>query len=165
MKDSFFCIVLAFVFALYINAPMMAAQADFSGTWKLDTVKSSGLPPGMEQTMFVTQKGDAVKIETRVKSPNGEQTVPDNYVLDGKETDFKLPNAPDAKGKRTSKWNAGGNGFDVSEKAVVETPDGEATIEATRKWTLAADGKTLTIEMTVKSPNGTQESKRTFVKQ
>ncbi len=164
MRRIFFSIAILAALALNFGASTLA-KADFNGKWTLDKARSTGLPPGMDQTMTVTQSGDAVKIETKVKGQNGEQTVPDNYVLDGKETDFKLPNAPDAKGKRTSKWNAGGNGFDVSEKAVVETPDGEATIEATRKWTLAADGKTLTIEMTVKSPNGTQESKRTFVKQ
>ena len=158
------------LFGLAVAAILMlnlsAAAADFSGTWKLDAAKSTGLPPGMEQTMTVVQTGDAIKIETVLKgTPQGEQKVPDSYVLDGKEHDFKPGNNPNAQGKRTSKPNAAG-GFEVVEKAEVETPDGErVTIEATRKWTLSADGKTLTIEMKVKTPQGEQQSRRIFVRQ
>jgi hypothetical protein len=154
------------VLALGLTASAMT-KADFSGTWKLDTAKSTGLPPGMDQTMNVFQNGENLKLETIVKgAPNGDQTVPDSYLLDGKEHDFKPGNNPNAKGKRTAKMNSDGNGFEVSEKAELETPDGErVTIEATRKWTLSADGKQLSIELKFKTPEGEKESKRIFVKQ
>lgn len=149
------------VFALTMSVAA-AVNADLSGTWKLDAAKSTGLPPGMEQTMIITQTGDALNLETVVKGgPQGEQTVKDSYVLDGKETDLNLPNG---KGKRTSKRSA--DGIEVSEKAEVKTPDGATVnIEVTRKWTLAADGKSLTIEQKVKTPSGEQEFKRLFIKQ
>ena len=161
MKKTLFNITLLAIFVVGVSATVMA-KPDFSGTWKLDTAESTGLPPGMEQTMTVTQTGDAVKLETTVKMPQGEQTVADSYTLDGKEADFTTQNA---KGKRTAKLSADGNGIEVVEKADMQTQDGTAAVEITRKWSLSSDGKTLTIEMKVKSPNGEQEFKRIFVKQ
>jgi hypothetical protein len=144
----------------------LAAKADFSGTWVLDKSRSEGLPSGMEQVMTVVQTEDKVSIETKVTTADGEQTIADSYALNGKESDFtpRGPNGLTGKGKRTTHWSADGNGLDVSESATFETPDGDVAVQATRKWTMAADGKTLTIELKVKDPNGTHESKRTFVK-
>lgn len=165
MKKTIFSIAILAILALNLSVSAMT-KADFSGNWKLDSAKSSGLPSGMEQTMNIAQTGDTIKIETKVKGgPQGEQTVADTYTLNGKENDFAPSNMPNAKGKRASKWNADGNGIEVIEKAEVETPEGSVTIQATRKWTLSADGKTLVIEMKIKTPQGEQDIKRTFIKQ
>ena len=143
------------------------AKADLGGTWVLDKSRTEGLPPGMDQTMTVTQAEDLLKIETRITTPAGEQTVPDSYVLSGKEVEFTPPvpgGGGGGKGKRTSKWAADGNGIEVTEEATFDTPDGPATVRAARRWSLAADGKTLTIEMSVEGPQGKSQSKRTFVR-
>jgi hypothetical protein len=159
-------IIAVTVFAFGVG--IVAAKADFSGVWTLDAGKSEGLPPGMMQTMTVTQKGDRVEIETKVKVKEGEERVgKDAYALDGKETDFTPPVPAGAakKAKRVSKWTDDGNGFDVTEEALLNAPDGgEATVRAKRRWRLSADGKTLTIEMEVENPNGTSKSRRVFVK-
>ncbi len=149
-----------------------AAKADFSGVWTLDASKSEGLPPGMTQTMTVTQKDDRVEIETKVKVGEGEErVVKDAYVLDGKETDFTppVPAGASKKAKRVSKWTDDGNGFDATEEAVLNAPDGgEATFRGIRRWILSADGKTLTIEMVSENPNDASKpksrSRRVFVK-
>ena len=165
MKKNILSVAVMMILALSLSISAVI-KADFTGSWKLDSAKSTGLPPGMEQTMIVAQNGDTIKIETKVKGgPQGEQTVADSYILDGKENDFKPANMPNAKGKRTAKWNADDSGVEVSEKAEIETPEGNVTIQATRKWTLSADGKSLTIEMKVKTPQGEQESKRIFTRQ
>lgn len=161
MKRTIFSIAILAILALNLSAAIVV-KADFNGSWKLDAAKSTGLPPGMDQSMKVTHEGDAVKIETTVKGEQGEQTVPDSYTLDGKEKDLARGNA---KGKRTSKWTTDGSGFEVAESVKAETPEGEVEIQTARKWTLSADGKTLTIEMNVKGPQGEQQSKRTFIKQ
>lgn len=160
-------IVAVMVFAFGVG--VVAAKSDFSGVWTLDAGKSEGLPPGMTQTMTVTQKGDRVEIETKLKVGEGEERVgKDAYVLDGKEIDFTPPVPPGAakKAKRVSKWTDDGNGFDATEEAVLNAPDGdgEVTVRAKRRWRLSADGKTLTIEMEVENPNGTSKSRRVFVK-
>ena len=159
-------IIAVAVFALGVGS--VAAKGDFSGVWTLDVGKSDGMPPGLIQIMTVTQKGDRVEIETKSKVGESQERVgKDAYILDGEETDFTAPVPPGAakKAKRVSKLTDDGNGFDVTEEAVVNSPDGgEATIRAKRSWRLSADGKTLTIEMEVVNPNGTNKSKRVFVK-
>ncbi len=159
---------LAAAFALALSAAFAAASAkpDYSGTWKLDLSKSQGLPPNFKgQTMTVKQTGDRIEIQATVTTDEGEQEVSDAYVVDGKETDFTQKiGGMEGRGRRTSAWAADGSGVEVSENATLDTPDGPAQIKATRKWSLSADGKTLTIDMTIESPMGTLVTKRVFVK-
>ncbi len=150
-----------------LNAPpaTTSAKADFNGTWALDKTNSEGLPPGMDQLMTVVQNGDKLSLETKLITEQGEQVVPDSYVLDGKEVEFtpKGPGGLTGKGKRTAKWGSD-NSIEVSETATFDTPESTATFQTTRKWMLSADGKTLKIEMTVDGPNGKQLLKRTFIR-
>jgi Amidohydrolase family len=141
------------------------AKTGFSGTWALDKNNSEGLPPGMDQLMTVVQTADNLSLETKLITEQGEQIVPDNYILDGKEVDFtpRTPGGQSGKGKRIAKWGADST-IEVSEKATFDTPEGTVNVEATRKWMLSPDGKTLKIEMTVDGPNGKQVLKRTFIK-
>lgn len=148
--------------------PAAAAQTDLTGTWVLDISRSDGLPPGAGPiTMTVKQSGERIDIEVHVQTPTGEQRIPDVYVLDGKETDFRPPVPADisATGKRTSRRSAGGNGFEASERATIQGPEGEVTITAARKWTLAPGGDTLTLEMTIDGPQGEVKSTRVFTRQ
>ncbi len=154
---------LVFAFAL-VGA---AAKANFSGTWTLDKSKSEGLPPTMkDQVLTVKQDGDKLNIESKVTMEQGEQVNNEVYTLDGKPADFtsKGPGGLEGQGKRTAKWSADGNGIEVSEEILYDTPQGSATVNITRKWALSADGKELTIEMDVTSPMGSQHIKRVLVK-
>jgi hypothetical protein len=147
--------------------PTSAAQADFTGTWVLDTSRSEGVPEGLEQTMTVNQSGDRIEIETHSRTPMGERRTPDVFVLDGSETDFQpaLNVEVSATGKRTARWSEDRNGFESTERATVQGPEGELTITATRRWTLAPGGDTLTIELTSSSPQGEAKSTRVFTRQ
>jgi hypothetical protein len=147
--------------------PATAAQTDFTGTWVLDTSRSQGLPEGTEQTMTVRQSGDRIEVETQLTTPMGEQRIPDVYVVDGTETDFRptFNVEVSATGKRTARWTEGRNAFEANERAVVQGPEGEVTFTASRKWTLAPDGRTLTIEMTARGPQGETTSTRVFTRQ
>lgn len=145
-----------------------SAKANFAGTWVMDAGKSVGMPPGVEQTLTVTQDGDKLTTNVKIKSPQGDREINDSYTLDGKEVEFNntMLRGATGKGKRTAKWSADGNGIEISETTDYQTPDGgTVTVKATRKWTLSADAKTLTIEQTLESPQGTQTSKRVFNKQ
>jgi hypothetical protein len=147
----------------------VAAQSNFSGVWTLDSSKSANVPPGLIQTMTVTQNGDRVETETKSKVGEGQERVgKDAYVLDGKETDFTMGRGA-KNAKRVSKRTNDGNGFDVTEEFVMNQPDGsEATVRANRRWILSADGKTLTVEMVAENPNDASKpksrSRRVFVK-
>lgn len=163
--NKFYTGIVVFVFCLsFLTIGAMAQKEEFSGKWKLDAAKSVGLPPGMNQEMTVTQTGDAIKIETKLITDQGDQIVPDAYTLNGKETDFEpvFPGGAKGSGKRTATRTE--NGFEVVEKSSVDTPEGAITLEIKRNWQLASDGKSLVIEMTVKGPQGEQRSKRTFKK-
>jgi hypothetical protein len=143
------------------------AKANFSGTWTLDKSKSEGLPAAIkDQVLTVKQDGDKLTIDSKLTTEQGEQTNTDTYTLDGKPADFtgKGPGGLEGKGKRTAKWSADGNGIEVTEDVVFDTPQGEVTVNYVRKWSLAADGKSLTIDMDVTSPMGTQHIKRVLVK-
>ncbi len=163
-------VVLVFFSALVVQTSSaqtqqrIIAKVGFSGTWVLDKANSEGLPPGMDQLMTVVHTGDKLSLETKLMTEQGEQVVPDSYMLDGKEVEFtpKGIGGQVGKGKRTAKLGADGNSIEVSEQATFDTPEGAVSVQATRKWMLSADGKTLKIEMTVDGPNGKQASKRTF---
>jgi hypothetical protein len=159
-------LTIALVGALTI-VPTTAAQTDFTGTWVLDTSRGEGLPDGVEQTMTVKQSGDLIEVESHVKTPMGEQQIADVFVLDGKETDFHpaFNVQVSATGKRTSRWTEDRNGFEATEQATVQGPMGEMTITAERRWTLAPDGDTLTVELASSSPQGDMRSTRVFTRQ
>jgi hypothetical protein len=159
--------VPAIAAAVLLSATAAAvSQATFTGTWVLDPKRSEGIPPDVTMTMTVKQDGDRLQIETAIVAPQGQQTIPDVFVLDGKETDYQAPviGQGAGKGKRTAKWNADKTGFESTEAATISGPDGEGTLSAKRKWTLAADGNTLTIDVAITTPMGSQVSKRVFTK-
>ena len=166
MKRNFMmACVAALVFALALVGA--SAKANFSGTWTLDKSKSEGLPPTMkDQVLTVKQDGDKLNIESKVMMEQGDQVNNEVYTLDGKPADFtsKGPGGMEGKGKRTAKWAADGNGIEVSEEILYDTPQGSATVNITRKWALSADGKELTIIMDISGPMGSQHIKRVLVK-
>src|SRR5437868_82926 len=133
----------------------VAAKADFSGTWTMDKSRTEGLPPGMEATMTVRHTGDTINAETKVTTAQGNQTITATYVLDGKEMEYKASRqGMEGKGKRTSRWSADGNGFEVNEEERFSTPQGEAVYQFARRWSMLPDGKTLAIVIDIKNPNG-----------
>jgi hypothetical protein len=138
-----------------------ADKPNFSGKWVLDKDKSFSNPPGLEQTMTITHTGDQIKMEAHLKHAKGEQDVKETYTLDGKETDFTPPAPPNAKGKRKASWLPNDQGVLISDETTV---DGKATGQLTRKWTLSADGKKLTVDYYFDDQRGSFESKRVFNK-
>jgi len=142
-----------------------AAKPDFSGTWVLDKDRSFSNPAGLEQTMMVAQTGDQIKVESKVKTQQGEQTINEDYALDGKETDFTPPAPqPGAKGKRKASWLADGKHIIVEDVVISDSPKGPVTRRVTRKWSLSPDGGTLTVDYFFDDQRGSFEAKRVFVK-
>ena len=167
MRQRVLTISMAAALVIIGGAAAAAQRVDFSGAWALDKSKSEGLPPGMDQAMTVKQAGDRVDVETKVSGTRGEQQVKDNFILDGKETEFTPPlivAGQSPKGKRTSRWSADGKGFDVTEEATFEGDEGPETVKATRHWQLSDDGKTLTVEMTFEGAQGARKTRRVFVR-
>lgn len=162
---------LGLVLAICLSAAA-AQKTDLSGKWVMDKAKSEGLPPDMEQTMNITQKGDELTIATTIKTDQGERTLTDTYKLDGKSVEFNASRpTPDGqtiegKGTKTGKWSTEGKELEIVQEEHLTVPSGEeVTIKITRNWHIAADGKSITIDLTAETPNGPQSTKRLFVKQ
>ena len=137
-------------------------KADFSGTWKLEKDKSFSNPAGLEQTLVITQKSDQITLDTYLKTTRGgAQKLTEVYSLDGKDTDFAPPQPPNAKGKRKASWLPNGQGIMIEDVVSVE---GKVISQTTRKWTLSADGKTLTVDYFIDVQQGAYEAKRVFTK-
>jgi len=117
--------------------------------------------------MTVTQKEDQMEVETKLIQPGNERVQKDTYVLDGKEHEFTPPvppnapaNTPPPKGKRTATWLPAGNGITVTDVTTNQTPNGPATTQVVRKWTMSGDE--IIIDMYVDNPQISYEAKRIF---
>ncbi len=152
-------------FALLLGSLSIGAavqKPNFSGKWELDKIKSFSNPAGLDQSATITQTGDQITFDTKVKTnAGGEQKITESYTLDGKEVVFKPAAPPNATGKRTASWLPNGRGLLIKDETSV---DGKVVSTVTRKWTLASDGKALTVDYYIDRPTGTFESKRVFNK-
>jgi hypothetical protein len=162
MKFKMSCLLILLWISLSATA---AAKPDFSGTWVLDKDRSFSNPAGLEQTMTVVQTGDQIKVESKVKTQQGEQTINEAFSLDGKEGDFTPPAAqPGATGKRKASWLADAKHIIVEDVVTSDSPKGPVTRRVTRKWSLSPDGATLTVDYFFDDQRGSFEAKRVFVK-
>ena len=140
-------------------------KPDFSGTWVMDVNRSFSNPPGLEQTLMVVQTDDQIKLESKLKTQQGEQTINEAYTLDGKEVEFAPPGAqPGAKGKRKAAWLSDGRRIVIEDVVTSDSPNGPVTRKTTRKWTLSTGGGTLTVDYYFDDQRGSFEAKRVFVK-
>jgi hypothetical protein len=145
---------------------LAATKANFSGTWVMDKSRSEGIPPNVEQTMTLTQVDDQLTLQNKIVTTEGDINIKDTFTINGKEVEFtQKRNDEEIKGKRTSKWLADGNGFESNEEFTVLGGDNlPITQQITRKWVMSADGKTFTVDLYGKTPDGDLHTKRTFVK-
>ena len=66
-----------------------------------------------------------------------------------------------AKGKRKASWLPNNQGIVINDETSV---DGKVVSQVTRKWTLSADGKSLTVDYYFDDQRGSFEAKRVFNK-
>jgi len=141
-----------------------AQTPDFSGTWKINLIKSDPMPqrPGGQQmdmsglTLAITQTAEALTIVQTGLGP--ERTL--TYYLDGRESTNA---AMRGEMKSTSGWD--GATLVTNGSATMDTPNGTRTITMTEVRSLSDDGKTLTVTTTTDSPMGKRTNKRVFDKQ
>jgi hypothetical protein len=141
-------------------------KANFTGTWVMDKSRSEGLPSNAEQTMTITQTDDQLILENQIQTAGGNISIYDTFTINGKELEVTEKRSDEElKGKRVSKWLADGNGFESNEELAAVGGDGLPVIQQiTRKWLMAVDGKTFTVESNITLPSGIQHTKRTFLK-
>jgi hypothetical protein len=159
-------VALALFVMVAASVAAASAKVNFSGTWVLDAAKSEGLRGPSSVTMTVKQDGDKLDVTRKITDQQGDRTTSDTYTADGKEGEFTMQMMGNSqKGKRTVKWSADGSTLEIKETATIERQGQTFDIETVSKWSLSADGKTLTVDQSRTTPQGTQASKRVFNKQ
>jgi hypothetical protein len=132
------------------------AKPNFSGTWKLNPRKSDfgAMPAPNSRTDRITQQGPDLEDSYRQSGQMGEFTADMKYSTDGRETTSKIGGN---EVKCTAKWE--GDELVVGGKTSLNG----ATLAD--RWSLSADGKTLTIRRHVNSPMGVTDQKIVLEKQ
>lgn len=134
------------------------AKPNFSGTWKLNAAKSNygQLPTPEKLVRTITHEDPALKISTTQTTQQGEVTSELNYTTDGKSVTNKTP-----RGEVTgaAKWD--GDVLTITSKRELQGME----INQHEQWTLSADGKVLTVNNKVGTPQGEFEIKIVLDKQ
>lgn len=169
MKANFSKRLLAMLVvpALLLSFTTPAYKTDFSGNWALNESKSELGDFGgrfAARKIKVEQKDDAVTIAKTVINMNGEEiTNSETLSFDGKTSE--TTGMFNSKRKSTVKWSDDGQSFTINYTVTFER-NGETTeITGKETWSLGADGKTLTLQVSSSSPQGEFSMKAAYDKQ
>jgi len=148
------------IFAVLALAALPAfAKPNFTGDWKLNASKSTfgEMPAPDSLTYKITHDDPKLTAATKQSGQFGEFEQHANYTTDGKESTNEFFQGSTMKS--VAKWD--GDTLVIESKG--QFGDNEFTM--TQKWTLSADGKTLTVAQTFKSAMGEGESTLVLDKQ
>ena len=147
-----------FLTLLAAGGLLAADHPDFSGNFKLNTEKSDfGQMPKPDKADYViTHKDPDMKVKTSMVTQMGEMNTETNMTTDGKEF-TNSAYGMDIKG--TAKWD--GAILVVSQKMSMQGQD----MAITTKWSLSADGKTITQDTSMSTPQGDMTFKAVLDKQ
>jgi hypothetical protein len=133
-----------------VAAATAGAQSlpNYAGTWEMNPAKSNfgQFPAPAKNVMVIEQTATTIKVAQTVAGPNGDITLNQEYSLEGKTT------TGSGYGGATTSTIATFDASGLATKTKVSTPQGE--MSQTSKWTLAPDGKTLSIDQGMTSPMG-----------
>lgn len=149
---------ITFLLAMALITVVAQQKTDFSGTWKLNVDKSDfGVLGGpTSRTDVITHKDPSITNHVTTEGPQGKLDYTLNYSTDGKEVTNTIG---ERVLKSTAKWD--GNNLIVNSKLKLNDTD----VDVVATWTLAADGKTLTLSVHITSAMGDADQKFTFEKQ
>ena len=142
-------VVLILTATAMVNAK--GDKTDFSGTWALNTMKSSPSAANSSRSFIVKQEGNL--LTTTTTGEDGKSVVT-KYQLDGKESAYKLEGIDH---KSTAKFSSDGKMLTILTKS---WSDGkEKTDEDV--WSLS-DSKTLSIVCTTVGTSGDEVTKYVY---
>ncbi len=132
-------------------------KPDFSGHWSIDLAKSDFgmMPPPDKLERDIDHKDPDIKIKTLQAGARGERTSESKLTTDGKESSVQVMG-------REAKSIAAWKGSKLTVKTKLEFNGAEILQNET--WTLSGDGKVLTIENAISSPQGEFTMKNVFTK-
>ena len=141
---------------LLISVPLLAADPDYSGIWKLNTAQSElhHMSEPAAATLRIEQRG--VKIHCTAIPEGGGAPVSWDYTLDQKDAKYKIG---DTSRNSRLKWE--GNALLVN--TLVSARDRSYTVMD--RWKMSKDGRTLTIHREIESMAGESEATLVYEKQ
>ncbi|MBI5848371.1 MAG: hypothetical protein HZB31_10570 [Nitrospirae bacterium] len=149
---------ILFVSLLFSGSAFALGRPDFSGTWTLNMAKSD-MGKNQSSTLstakvtIVIKQTPAVLATTRIV---GERSETATHKLDGGES---VNMAGGKEIRSTCRWE----GSTLITKSVMSTEHG--TGESTFVQSLSADGRVMTIDTTIKTPNGVRKMQLIYDKQ
>ncbi|HET6955514.1 MAG TPA: hypothetical protein VFI56_03005 [Vicinamibacterales bacterium] len=154
---------LSLATAIVLLAVSVYAQGlpNFTGTWTFDAAKSDfgPIPPPESIVMVIDHKEPTLKVNVTQKTPMGDAANDSTYTTDGKDNINKMRSpAGEQDVKSTTKWN----GKTLTTSRTIEAQG--MTIGIDETWDLSADGKVLTINRMLKTPQGDFNTKITMNK-
>ncbi|MBA3974706.1 MAG: hypothetical protein C0504_10890 [Candidatus Solibacter sp.] len=153
--------ILLALLALTVAA-IAADKPDFTGNWKLDAAKSDfgQMPAPEKMERLIDHKDPSIKIKTTQSTPSGERTMDTEYTLDGKEQKQENPRGVVMY---TPKWE--GSVVVIDSKRTMNVQGQQVEITGVERWSLSADGKTMTVDSKMVAPMGEMTMKAVFAKQ
>lgn len=119
-----------------VGTGLLCAQTpDFSGVWKANAEKSKGLPPGGSYLAIIEQKDGRLTQTNGVTTQRGEQRSMYRWDLSGKEARGTLGGLPMMSTAKVDGGTLMVSGRQPNNKAM------------TAKYSLSADGNTLTLDV------------------
>ncbi|HEY6843183.1 MAG TPA: hypothetical protein VI391_03380, partial [Thermoanaerobaculia bacterium] len=147
--------VFALALTIAASSALAAEPARFSGTWKENLEKSTK----SNLTSYVNKidaTADSVKVTTISSGPRGERTFERTYTI-GKEVTSKMPDGDEVI--THAKWE----GDALVIVSTVKESDG--AVDSNEKWSVSADGKTLTKQRHSHSAKGDRDETYILEKQ
>jgi hypothetical protein len=144
--------------ALLIFGISVQAAPNLSGEWKLNLAKSNygAFPAPQSMLRKVVYAAPKLAMHTVQKGAQGEVTSDLAYTTDGQPSVNKVQSG---ESKGTAQWI--GDKLMIESERVVQG----ATLKQKEIWSLAGDGKTLTVDAHVTLPNGEFDVKQLFERQ
>jgi len=143
-------------------------KAMFTGSWKLNEDKSELGDFGgrfAPRKIKVDQKDDAITIAKTSPSFNGgdPNTTTETLSYDGKVSEST--GFGNSKKKSTLKWSDDGQSMTITYTITFERNGETSELKGTETWTLSADGKNLTANISSTSSQGEFTMKEVFDKE
>ena len=158
-------LVIAAFLCSFMNIP--AAQTDFSGNWSLNEGNSE---LGQYGTRFATlkivieQKADAISLTKTATSITGEAvTTTETLTSDGKESESTVFGT--SKKKSTLKWAEDGKTFTVTFSLTLDFSGQTYDLTGVETWSIGADGKSISLQTALSTPQGDVNTKAVYDKQ
>ena len=132
---------------LMAGAPRAAGHPNFTGEWIVNTTQSNWgqMPAPTRFNQKITHNDPDLKVVTEQTGAFGDFTSDFSFTTDGKECPNQMN---DFKMKSTVKWDGDTLVFDSQ-------MDFQGTaITGTERWTMSADGKTITRQQHFSGPMG-----------